>query len=142
MNIGLMISENEVIETVAKHLKEDGWTIIQKLTTSQKGIDLIASKENRTLYVEAKGGTSSLKSSSRYGKPFDGNQAKSHIGAALWKIGQTMTERPDGEFALALPNETTHRLLINEVKSMLLKLNLKIYWVDLNNKIEIEHDHE
>lgn len=140
MKLELMITENEVIESVAKHLIEDGWTIIQKLTTSQKGVDLIASKENKTLYIEAKGGTSSLASSSRYGKAFNGNQAKSHIGSALWKIGQMMTEEPNGEFALALPNEKTHRLLINDIKAMLLKLNLKIFWVELNDRIEIEQN--
>lgn len=41
--------------------------------TSEPGIDIIAVRDGFTLLIEAKGETSTLRSSNRFGKPFDQN---------------------------------------------------------------------
>lgn len=49
--------EGNVVETIARFLADDGWTIVGKADTHSKerGIDIHASRGGRTLLVEAKG---------------------------------------------------------------------------------------
>jgi Holliday junction resolvase-like predicted endonuclease len=53
-----MLTENDVVDAVARHLTSDGWNILQTRTTLQQGIDILAQKDNETLAIEAKGGGS------------------------------------------------------------------------------------
>ena len=76
-----ILTENDVVSAVSFFLKRQGYTIGQALSTSQKGIDIEATKPDGTrCLIEAKGATSSRPSSNRYGLEFDNNQIKNHIG--------------------------------------------------------------
>ena len=52
-----MLDENQVIEFVCRHLEESGHDIIQRLNTTQPGIDVVArnSDSGEVLLIEAKG---------------------------------------------------------------------------------------
>lgn len=81
-----MLTENEIIEALAEHLRQDGYRIDKQLTTLEQGIDIDAVHlaTGRRLLVEAKGGTSSKDGTPRFGKPFSPNQAKSHVAVAFY----------------------------------------------------------
>ncbi|MFT4413894.1 hypothetical protein ACLM5H_08550 [Fredinandcohnia humi] len=91
------------------------------------------------MFIEAKGATSALKTSSRYGKPFNKNQIKSHVGQALLAVMKIATEHNDKEkvnVGIALPDNEGHRELISEIWFAVEKLGIYIFWVKDSNKVE------
>jgi Holliday junction resolvase len=54
-----VLTENHIIAFLTKYLKTKGFEIIQSLGTYEKGIDIIAKKDDEFLYIEAKGEMSS-----------------------------------------------------------------------------------
>ncbi len=54
-----MLTENDVVVATSRFLKEAGFQIEQALSTKERGVDLIATRGNERILVEAKGATSS-----------------------------------------------------------------------------------
>ena len=132
-----MLTENDVVNAVSSFLIEQGYTIDQALTTSQQGIDIEATKPDGTrCYVEAKGATSSKQDSSRYGKEFNGNQIKTHIGVALLKSFQTLQLHPASEVVIALPGNDGHRKVIDSMFTPIKTSGIKVFFV--NNGASVE----
>lgn len=135
-----ILNENEVVDAMVKYLKEhENYEIDEKNAvkhTTSHGVDIIAIKNGVTLHVEAKGGTSSIKTSSRYGKPFNRNQVKSHIGQALLATLKSLNSGVSS--AIALPDDPVHRDFINSIKTQLKILGVTVYYVanDWNVKEE------
>lgn len=114
--------------------------IRQALHTSEKGVDVIAFKDNFSLFIEAKGETSALKSSNRYGKPFNGNQIKNHVGKALLAVSKIVSDNKDSNnigVAIALSDNAGHRKVIKEISYALQKLGIYVFWVKDTKTIEI-----
>ncbi|MEQ6166164.1 restriction endonuclease [Ekhidna sp. MALMAid0563] len=124
-----MLTENDVVEILAEHLSNQGYQIIQSLTTNEKGVDLIAEKNGVRLYVEAKGETSSKATTNRYGKPFNKNQIKSHVSRAILTSMKVQSSKPNSEVAIALPDTDDHKQLIQVITPSLKKLGIGVYWV-------------
>ncbi|KSA11550.1 hypothetical protein I600_3874 [Maribacter dokdonensis DSW-8] len=135
-----MLTENEIVEKVADFLEIKGYNIKQFLQTNQRGIDIIAEKENEVLYVEAKGETSATKTTKRFGKPFDRNQVKSHISVALLATMKVISSKPNGnntKVGIALPDNDEHRKVIKKIIPALNQLDIILFWVTKDNvKIE------
>ena len=135
-----MLTENDIVEKVTDFLEKKGYRITQSLTTNQQGIDIIAETESETLYIEAKGETSSVETSKRYGLPFNRNQVKSHISVALLATMKVISSLPSGnktKVGIALPDTSEQRIVINKIIPALNKLDIRIYWVSQTNvKIE------
>ncbi|RZA01426.1 MAG: hypothetical protein EOP47_10790 [Sphingobacteriaceae bacterium] len=127
-----MLNENHITEILADYFKSNDYRILTKLTTTQKGIDLIVKdKQGVSIYVEIKGETSATVTSKRYGKPFNRNQITNHVGRALlatFKAINTHTLESD-KFAIAFPDTNGHELVLMNIKSVLDKLNITIYLV-------------
>jgi CHAT domain-containing protein len=135
-----MLTENDIVEKVTDFLETKGYRITQSLTTNQQGIDIIAETESEKLFIEAKGETSSVKTSKRFGLPFNKNQIKSHISVALLASMKVISKIPADnktKIGIALPDTTEQRQVINEIKPALRKLKILIYWVT-DNKVTIE----
>lgn len=79
-----MLYENDVIEAVCKYLKDQDFNMLSKCTTTEKGDDIVAKHlfGKYNLYIEAKGETSSIERTSRYGKPFTDKQMLDHVAKA------------------------------------------------------------
>lgn len=60
-----MLTENDVVDAVVKHLQRDGWRIECTSSTNERGHDILATKGKTKLAVEAKGGKSSKSGTSR-----------------------------------------------------------------------------
>ena len=73
-----MLTEDDVVEAVCGFLAGNGYRIVTRCNTTQRGEDIVAVSDATgvTLRIEAKGETSNLSSSSRYGKAFSSAQCK------------------------------------------------------------------
>ena len=69
-----MLTEDEVIDIMIDYLKNDGYEIESYCSTSQRGHDIVARKNDEYLCIEAKGQTSANPKSNRYGREFDSAQ--------------------------------------------------------------------
>ena len=133
-----MLTENDVVTAVSNYLLEKGYAIDQSLTTSQQGIDIVASHPTHgRCLVEAKGATSSKKTSSRYGKEFDSNQIKTHVGVAILKSFQTIQIHKDAEVVIALPDNTGHRKIIDSIRHPIKESGITVFFVTEDSKVEI-----
>jgi hypothetical protein len=130
-----MLNENEIAEILTDYFINKGYDIISKLTTIEKGIDLIVKNKYKvTTYIEIKGETSASVTSKRYGMPFKTDQITNHVGRALlatFKAMNSYTLKND-RFAIALPDTTRHEKVISNIKSVIDKLNVTVYLVSNN----------
>lgn len=137
-----MLFEEKVIEFVCKYLNECDFAIVQRLSTKEQGDDIIAVKPEFKLIIEAKGASSSNPNSSRYGKGFNYNQVKTHVGAALYKVSEILTrEQNNGEHVvvgIALPDNEYHRRCINKISLVIRQLDIVLFWVKEDGDVEIE----
>lgn len=136
-----MLTEDDVVHAVALHLRRNGYSDVRTLSTVEHGIDVIAvnRRTKRKLFVEAKGGTSSKRTTRRYGKPFTQNQAKSHVSVALYCAARLhQTSKHDlADIALAFPDDATHRKLVQNISRALRALAVVVYFVGENRKVQI-----
>lgn len=131
-----MLTENDVVIAIVKFLKNEGYTIHHALTTSQQGIDIEAtSGVGKPCFVEAKGATSSKIDSKRYGKEFNSNQVKTHVGMALLKSFQTLQLFPKAEVVIGLPNNESHRHLIDSMRIPIQLSGIKVIFVDIDGTV-------
>ena len=129
----MMLTENDIVNILSDHLEAEGYMIVQSLNTIEKGIDIIAKRNGRTLYIEAKGETSSKSHTNRFGKPFSKNQIKSHVSKAILTSMKILTSKSDGqniEVAIALPETEMHQDLIDDIHLALKKLGIIVFWVN------------
>lgn len=89
-----MLTVNDVVDAVVKHLQKNGWHIERTSSTSERGHDILAKKGKTMLAVEAKGGKSSKPGTSRYGKSFDSGQKRAHVAVALYKAATVFGTGP------------------------------------------------
>ena len=125
-------TENDVINAVVSKLKSMNFKIISTCSTKEHGVDIVSKKEQNTLLIEAKGGTSSMKESNNYGKPFNRNQIRTHISVAIFAAMNLISEYKDNEkviIGIALPYEKNHKEFIEKLKYVLNKLEIIIFWV-------------
>lgn len=126
---GLMITENDIVDMVTLKLKELNFEVISSCYTDVKGVDIIARRDNYKILIEAKGGTSSRQSRNQ-GKPFNRNQARTHISVAIFKILQLKEKNNDALLGIALPYEKNHYEFIESIKTSLKELEVIIFWCD------------
>jgi hypothetical protein len=134
-----VLTENEIVQTLAEHLRREGYRIDKQLTTLEQGVDIVAIHlaTGRRLLVEAKGSTSSKEGTARFGKPFSPNQAKSHVSVAFY-CGAKMLQKyaPEAaQVALAFPDDKDHRGFVDAISAALKRLAITVYFVDQNRQV-------
>ena len=134
-----MLTENEIVQTLAEHLRQTGYRIDNQLTTLEQGVDLDATNTatGRPLLIEAKGGTSSKEGTARFGKPFSHNQAKSHVSVAFYCAAKMLQKyAPEAaQIALASPDDRNHRGFVVAISAALNKLEVAVYFVDESRQV-------
>ncbi len=133
-----MLTENDVVKAVAAHLAENGYRVDQALTTVERGIDVVAVSRSTgaRLLVEAKGGTTS-KPTRRSGKPFTPSQARSHVSVALYCAAKLYHRRSSENVtvALAFPDDSVHRELVDDIVSALEVLGIGVFFVGADRSV-------
>lgn len=138
-----MLTENDVVNYVGKYLKDIGYEIKQQLMTTQHGIDVIATKKDITILIEAKGATSATFGTSRYGKEFSRNQTNHHVAVALYTITKLMTKFEGNEsykYCIALPHNKLHIEAINAIYTTIEKLGIIVILVKDNGDVIVRNE--
>ncbi len=127
-----MFNENQIIEHLCEYLTAEGYEIGQKLSTADKGIDVIAiHKDTRiSLLIEAKGGTSSRKGSNRFGRPFTSSQIFDRVSKGLYTAMATAGALQENEVScLALPDDEVFLRYLWPIKDWLRALGIEVFLV-------------
>jgi hypothetical protein len=130
------LTENEVVEAVAEHLRKAGWEQLRTCNTMQRGIDICAERGGVSLAVEAKGGGSSKPGTAKYGQPFSTGQKRSHVAVALL-TALAVASRGKQQAAMAFPGDTGHLELIKEIEPALQRLNIAVYFVAPDKSVRL-----
>lgn len=132
-----MIYEDDVVDSVMSYLEKEGFDIISYCHARERGIDIVAKKEDTHLYVEAKGEGSSDPNSNRYGKKFDSSQMRDHAAAAIYKALEIKNQYPTDNVSIAFPDTKRHLNLLSNVLPSLKQLNIQVFIVDSNRNVTI-----
>jgi len=119
--------EKDVEELLRKHLKEHGYTV--KKRTSEHGVDVKASKDGKTYYVEVEGNTKSD------GTPLTSSQKYTHLLRAVGQICLRMNDDPNGVYEIVLAEDRTYRGMINKLQTASKKLGVETYFVDEKGRV-------
>ena len=64
------------------------------------------------------------------------HQKKNHVAMAVYKIMQTLNKEKDCQVGIALPGDEAHKRIIERIKPSLDLLNINVYFVNNNKKVE------
>lgn len=137
-----MLYQNDVVDVVRKYLEANGYKIDESATTASKGYDLIAFMENGEtpikLVLKARGATSSIVGSKKYGKPFDRSQVAIHVAEVFYKAAEALSMK-NSKYqicaAMALPKNKDHEDYVLKIKPTLNKLGVVVFFVDETRKL-------
>ena len=119
-----MLYEDDVVEAVAEFLRVHGYSVEQRAFATEPGIDLVARRSTAPR---------------RYGQPFNGNQAVSHVGrAVLTAMKAASSPQRDVRGAIALPRNPLHERVIRPVLPALGKCAIAVFWVDSDRSVTVE----
>lgn len=131
------MNEDEVVAAVSAFLKGDGWTIVSQCSAKDRGIDVVAQRDGEQCFIEAKGSTSSMEGSARFGKPFTKSQVFDRVAKAFYTAACLRQQKGDKAIVgFALPNEPTFRGYAAKVAKSAAKLQLRFYWVQSNGAVK------
>jgi hypothetical protein len=136
------MDENEVIEAVCRHLQQNGFVVKQRRHTTEHGVDIIAvdPRSGRTIYIEAKGGTSSRDGSARFGKPYTQTQVYDRVSKGVFTALQLRAQYSDRDAAqvfLAVPDSKWFRRYLDSIGSELSAVGLAVLFVDDAGRVSI-----
>ena len=132
--------EGNVVETIARFLADDGWTIVGKADTQSKerGVDIHAARDGRTLLVEATGYPAKIYRDPRRAgevKPTNPtNQVQQWYSHALLKVMRLQTKHP--VVAIGFPDFPRYRALFEETRGGLIKLGVAMLTVRADNSVK------
>lgn len=131
-----MLHEDDVVDAVADEPACRGWTVTQQLRSTEQGDDIVALRGGDRLTVEAKGQTSAVVTSARFGQPFSVGQVRSHVGQAVLRSLRVVS---DGDrVCIALPDDRPHRAEVDKIAPALLQLDVGVFWVDAERHVRLE----
>jgi Holliday junction resolvase-like predicted endonuclease len=135
------MTENDVVGAACKYLESDGYEVLERCHTTQRGDDIVAARQGKRLAIEAKGATSASSRSARYGQQFNSTQIKVHVAEAVFRSLQVLSRSP-GEITtragIALPTTKSHRKQIASIAATQGQLRITLFWVDADGEVERE----
>ena len=130
-----LLTENDVVHDVCGALSKCGWTISSFASTSQTGIDIVAARDGVDLFIEAKGITSALTSSSRYGVVQTRSQIFIQVAAALLKSAELRCMFDKANVAIAVPAHPSMRRRLEPILKALEAIRVGVFWVSEDHSV-------
>jgi hypothetical protein len=133
-----MLTESQVITAVCRYLRKNGFHVTQHLSEKQRGRDIIAVAKNGRdkIAIEAKGETSSMSHTRRYGKCFNSGQVTDHVAKALYCAARdTSLQMRAG---VAFPKNAAHMKCVEKILPALKRLRIEVFWVRCDKSVEVE----
>ncbi len=126
---------------VVAHLAQHGWSIVSVADTAsqQRGVDIAAERDGQPLLVEVKGwpGTTYARGE-KAGQPKPTqptSQAKHWYADALLTVLRLRGKDPEARVAIALPDMPRYRRLLEETRSSLSALDVRVMFVTENGVV-------
>jgi hypothetical protein len=130
--------EGFVVESTCNALKRMGWTTNAVASTTTTGVDIVATRDDARLHIEAKGAGSSAVGSKRYGKPFTTNQVVQSLSAALYTALAVEAPTLSG---IAVPDTPTYRARLKPgIAESLTRLGIVVFWVSEDGSVRTDND--
>lgn len=123
--------EGTVQARLVSWLEQEGWTIERQANTSssEHGIDVVASKNANRLAIEVKGypqATYARGAKAGQAKRWHpGAQARTYFGTGLHAAIVAHDAHPEMQVAYALPDVPTYRSLLDQVRRTLIELRIR-----------------
>lgn len=139
-----MLTEADVVQTVAWYLRTNGYEIVSQAMPTQRGVDVVARRSGpraTEIRVEAKGGTSSKMESRRYSSPFTRSQVRTHVSRAFYTAAAARypaSQQPIVRSAMAFPDTELHRELVAPLAAAIHDLDLGVLWVRSRRRVAVE----
>lgn len=114
------MDENAVVNETCKCLEAQGFVVSQRLSTIERGVDIVAQDPSSgcKILVEAKGGTSSMEGSARFGKAYTQTQVFDRVAKGVFTCFQLRSRHPDRSryrVMLAVPDSRWFRSYLEPV---------------------------
>lgn len=127
------MDENEVVDSVCLRLKDMGFTIKKRCTTTDRGIDVVAESPNggERYLVEAKGGTSSREGSARFGKPYTQSQVFDRVANGVFTCLEMRAGNPscrNTHVVLAVPDQSRFHIYLGPVLEQLRVAGIEVWF--------------
>jgi hypothetical protein len=132
-----VLTEDAVVAAVCRTLVRNGYVIVARARATEHGHDIVAVKEPRKLFVEAKGAGSSKRGSARYGSAFNRNQVFDHVAKAVLKAMRVVAAG-EGRAAIALPDNADHRREIDQIGHALQTAGIGVFLVSESDEVRLE----
>jgi Holliday junction resolvase-like predicted endonuclease len=133
------VNENEINESVCRHLVSTGWQVLSRCSTTEQGIDIVAKRNEQDCFIESKGGTSSREGSARYGKPYTESQVFDRVSKGFYTAACLRSEKSkQAVIGLALPDTKYFRKYAAKVSRSAKALRISIYWVLPNKSVQTD----
>lgn len=131
-------TEDEIVKILIEHLKKNGWIIDSYCLGQTHGNDIVASKSETKLIIEAKGAKASNSSPTKKREYFDSGQIKTHFGKAIVKVLDEKVSNPESEYAIAHPDDKDIRKTIGHLIPFLKPIGIKHFWVSADGTVKEE----
>lgn len=133
------LNENQVVDAVCEYLKREGYAINSQCSTTQQGIDIVASKMGSSgrLLVEAKGGTSSKQGTARYDRGFNRTQTFDRVAKGFFTAACMIQAHNTDQVALAYPDAEWVRDYLGRIRTILLALRITVFLVKADLKVVV-----
>jgi len=123
-----VLTEDAVVAAACAHLEQVGWRIDSRALATQRGDDIVASRNGVTLTVEAKGAGSSKIGTSRYGREFTSSQVYISVAAAVLRaLG--VASQGSALAACAFPDNPAFRKTVGKGAVALARAGVGVFWV-------------
>ena len=134
--ISPMLLESDVIAAVSDCLRTEGYEILQQLSETQRGDDIVAARGDETMLIEAKGETSSKEGSKKYGRPFSRSQVLDHVAMAFYRA--VNMRRGGVQVGMAFPENAHHKEMVSDIKTAVRELKIFVFWVSKDGLVTVE----
>jgi len=128
------MDENAVVEAVCFRLKKSGCHIVNRLLTTQRGVDVEARNDvsGVEFFVEAKGGTSSRLGSPRFGLDYSQSQVFDRVAKGVFtclELRAARLDRTKSRVILAVPEARWFRHYLAPLMADLKAAGIEIWFM-------------
>lgn len=113
------LTEDFAVLAYIDHLKSEGWQIDSFCTGTQRGIDIVASKNGKRLFVEAKGARGNQTNPNVVRSMFDTGQIRDHLGKAIVKVLELHLKESDATLVILHTNTDLIRGIVEPIGQQL-----------------------
>lgn len=129
------LTENETVELLMSYLQSQDWEIESFCLGQTRGYDIVASKNQKRMFVEVKGAKGDDKSPTKKREFFDSGQLKSHLGRAIIKTLETKHTNPIAIVAIAHPDDEYIKKVLGKLIQDIKKMGIVHFWVNKNGNV-------